>query len=82
MSAKYESLKSKWQMGYITDDALKGWVKLNEVKPGTGITAGEYESITGKAYDGESSFNPSPAPSESAVWDEMDAAYQQGVDSV
>ncbi len=81
MSQKYEHLKTKWQMGYITDDALKGWVKLNEVRPGTGITAEEYESITGKPYDGESSFNPSPT-SESAVWDEMDAAYQEGVDSV
>lgn len=81
MSQKYESLKTKWEMGYITDDALKGWVKLNEVRPGTGITAEEYESITGKVYDGESSFNPSPA-SDSNVWDEMDAAYQEGVDSV
>ena len=81
MSQKYEHLKTKWQMGYITDDALKGWVKLNEVRPGTGITAEEYENITGKPYDGESSFNPSPT-SERAVWDEKDAAYQEGVDSV
>ena len=81
MSQKYEHLKTKWQMGYITDDALKGWVKLEEVRPGCGITAEEYERITGKPYDGQSSFRPNPA-SESAVWDEMDAAYQEGVDSV
>lgn len=52
MSQKYESLKTKWEMGYITDDTLKGWVKLNAVKPGAGITAEEYEAITGKVYDG------------------------------
>lgn len=26
--------------------------------------------------------NPSPVPSETSVWDELDAAYQEGVDSV
>ena len=25
---------------------------------------------------------PAPAPSEDSVWDELDAAYQEGVDSV
>lgn len=25
---------------------------------------------------------PTPAPSEGSVWDELDAAYQEGVDSV
>lgn len=81
MSTRYESLKTKWEKGYITDDALKGWVKLEEVRPGSGITAEEYEAITGQEYDGQSSFNPTPA-SETDVWDEMDAAYQEGVDSV
>ena len=51
MSKKYEELLSKWQMGYITDETLRGWVELNERKPGKGITPEEYEQITGIPYE-------------------------------
>lgn len=30
----------------------------------------------------EEALKPVPAPSEDSVWDELDAAYQEGVDSV
>lgn len=50
MSAKYEMLKTKWDKGYITDETMRGWVALNETKPGKGITAEEFQQITGQAY--------------------------------
>ena len=51
MSDKYETLKSKWEKGYISRDTLAGWVALNEKKPGKGITPEEFEAITGEKYD-------------------------------
>jgi len=51
MSAKYEMLATKWKLGYITKETLRGWVELNNTKPGKGITAEEYELITGEAYE-------------------------------
>lgn len=51
-SKKYEILKVKFEAEYITKETLKGWVALNEKKAGKGITAEEYEEITGEAYDG------------------------------
>lgn len=50
MSAKYETLAAKWAKGYITKATLRGWVVLNSKKPGAGITAEEYEQITGEEY--------------------------------
>lgn len=41
----YEELKRKWQMKYITAETLQGWVKLEEAKPGKGITQAQYEEI-------------------------------------
>nr|DAP61491.1 MAG TPA: chaperone [Caudoviricetes sp.] len=51
-SKKYETLKAKYEADYITKETMKGWVALNEKKAGKGITAEEYEEITGEAYDG------------------------------
>ena len=51
MSDKYETLKSKWEKGYISRETLAGWVALNEKKPGKVITPEEYEAITGEKYD-------------------------------
>lgn len=51
MSAKYEMLETKWKLGYITRETLRGWVELNEAKPGKGITPEEYERITGESYE-------------------------------
>lgn len=50
-SKKFDSLKKKWEMGYITKDTLKGWVVLNEKRAGKGITAEEYKEITGEEYE-------------------------------
>ena len=50
VSAKYETLAAKWAKGYITKATLRGWVVLNSKKPGAGITAEEYEQITGEEY--------------------------------
>ena len=50
MSAKYQDLKTRWDMGYITISVLKRWVAVNEQKPGTGITAEEFKLITGEEY--------------------------------
>lgn len=50
MSDKFYELKNKWDMGYIRDDTLRGWVTLNEKKPGKGITPEEYTEITGLPY--------------------------------
>ena len=47
---KKEELAAKWKKGYITKETLRGWVALNEAKPGKGITPEEYEEITGEGY--------------------------------
>lgn len=49
----YEKLKEKWEMGYITQDTLKGWVTINAKHPGRGITSEEYRDITGEEYHEE-----------------------------
>jgi hypothetical protein len=51
-SPKYETLKKKWELGYITEETLRGYVELNERKPGKGIAPEEFEEITGEPYDG------------------------------
>lgn len=52
-SKRFDTLKEKWDKDYITRDTLKGWVALNEKRAGKGITAEEYEEITGEDYEGE-----------------------------
>jgi len=53
MSTKYKMLKKRWELGWITEETLRGWVEINERKPGKGITAEEFESITGKKFEEE-----------------------------
>lgn len=50
-SAQYETLKKKWQMEYITLETLAGYVALNSKNAAKGITAEEFEEITGRAYE-------------------------------
>ena len=38
----FEKLKAKWDKGYITEETLRGYVELNEKRPGRGITAEEF----------------------------------------
>ena len=49
-SEKFNELKESWDNGYITEETLRGWVKLNDKKPGKGITASEFTEITGIEY--------------------------------
>lgn len=49
----YEELKYKWDMGFITEATLRKWVTVNQRKPGAGITAEQFEEITGIPYGGE-----------------------------
>ena len=49
-SKMYESLKAKHEAEYITKETLRGWVKLNARRATKGITAAEYEEITGEIY--------------------------------
>ncbi len=51
MSPKFELLKSRWAMGWISKETLRGWVAINEKRPGAGITPEEYETITGEVYE-------------------------------
>ena len=50
MSAKFAMLKNRWELGWITEETLHGWVEIDR-KPGKGITAEEFENITGKKYE-------------------------------
>lgn len=49
-SIMYESLKAKYELNFISLETLKGWVKINKIKPTKGITADEFEEITGIEY--------------------------------
>lgn len=52
-SPKFDTLNRKWQLHYITEETLRGYVELNERKPGKGITPEEFEEITGIPYEEE-----------------------------
>lgn len=51
MSSKFAMLKNRWELGWVTEETLRGWVEINERKPGKGITAEEFENITGKKFE-------------------------------
>lgn len=51
-SANYENLKKQYEKNYISKDTLKGYVRLYDSMPSIGITAEEYEEITGEPYEG------------------------------
>ncbi len=48
--ARYEVLKEKYDKGWITNDTLKGWVRIEIRVKGRGITKAEYKKITGETY--------------------------------
>lgn len=52
-SPMFESLRVKYELHYITKETLRGRVKLYSTKPAKGITAEEYEEITGEKYEEE-----------------------------
>ena len=49
-SGKFDELKEKYERNYVTKATLKKWVLINEKRDGVGITAEEYEEITGEPY--------------------------------
>lgn len=52
MSDNFEKFKTRYEKGYITKATLRGWVLVNNKRPGAGITAEEYKEITGEEVDG------------------------------
>lgn len=50
-SAQYETLKKKWDMEYTTLETLAGYVLLNSRNKAKGITAEEFEEMTGRKYE-------------------------------
>ena len=50
MSRMYKQLKAKYDKNYITAATLRGWVEINDRRLGMGITAEEFEQITGEPY--------------------------------
>ncbi len=50
MSARYEELKGKYERGWVTMRTLRGWVALDQKRPGAGITPEEFKNITGIEY--------------------------------
>lgn len=49
-SPRFEYFKEQYERNYITKATLRKWVKVGLKKPEQGITATEYEEITGEKY--------------------------------
>jgi hypothetical protein len=62
----------------ILSPVTMGWNEVNEEIAKKEAYNGEYEIID----DGQPEPEPIPSGGDSAVWDELDEAYQKGVDSV
>ncbi|MBR6822232.1 MAG: XkdX family protein [Clostridia bacterium] len=50
-SPRFEYFKNQYEHNYITKATLRKWVKVGLKKPDQGITAAEYEEITGEPYE-------------------------------
>lgn len=48
--SNFEKFQEMWTLGYITETTLRTWVRINKSNPALGITAEEFEQITGIAY--------------------------------
>ena len=46
----FEKMKLYYENDFVTKEALKKWVKVNELRPGKGLTKKEYKDITGETY--------------------------------
>lgn len=51
-SPKFEHFKTQYEKNYITKETLAKYVLIGLRKPALGITAEEYEEITGEPYVG------------------------------
>lgn len=52
-SRQYEKYKDEYEKNWITEESLSRLVALNQKRSSIGITAEEYEEITGQKYAGE-----------------------------
>lgn len=83
---KYKFLSSEINHGteenpnieQIFANVTMGWNEANEEIAKAEAYNGEYTIED----DGQPEPEPTPSGGDSAVWDELDAAYQKGVDSV
>ncbi len=50
-SPKFDYFKNQYEKNYITKETLKKYVIIGLKKPAKGITADEYEEITGEPYE-------------------------------
>ena len=62
----------------ILSPVTMGWNEVNEEIAKAEAYKGEYTIED----DGQPEPEPTPSGGDSAVWDELDEAYQKGVDSV
>lgn len=50
-SRQYEKYKDEYEKNWITEESLARLVELNRKRSSIGITAEEYEEITGQKYE-------------------------------
>ena len=50
-SPRFEYFKAQYEKNYITKATLRKWVQVGLKRPAQGITAAEYEEITGEPYE-------------------------------
>lgn len=50
-SPKFDSYKEQFEKNWITKATLKMWVSMQSMLPALGITAEEYQEITGEPYE-------------------------------
>ena len=48
-----ENLRERWDMGWITEKTLRGWVSLHRLDPDLGLTEDDFEEITGRPFHRE-----------------------------
>lgn len=50
-SPKFDTYKAQYELNWMTKAQLRQWVAMQTLCPLLGITAEEYQEITGDAYD-------------------------------
>ncbi len=50
-SPKFDYFKRQYDMNWITKETLRKYVQIGLKRPDRGITADEYEEITGEPYE-------------------------------
>lgn len=50
-SVKYNYVTTRYASGTMTFETVRGWVYINDLKEGAGITREEFKEITGEDYE-------------------------------